>query len=186
MLAFLKDLLDEATASLPGVSPRRAFGSWGYYVDNRIFALAYSRDDRLGVKLPDADAYAAARALPGAAEWAPHGAAMSAWVLLPAELHDDRDAVDEWVSRAFQLVRAAPTSALRKPESAKKAAPKKAAPKKAAPKKAAPKKAAPKKAAPKKAAPKKAAPKKAAPKKAAPKKAARSRPPSRALVVVGG
>jgi|GEM_PF-5093162 len=40
MLDFLKELLDEATESLPGVLPRRAFGSWGYYANGRIFALA--------------------------------------------------------------------------------------------------------------------------------------------------
>jgi TfoX/Sxy family transcriptional regulator of competence genes len=115
MLDFLKELLDDATSSLPDVSPRRAFGSWGYYVDGRIFALAYAREDRLGVKLPDSAAHAAARSLPGSSEWAPHGSPMSGWVLLPAEMLDDREAVQAWVARAFQLVRAAPASALRTP-----------------------------------------------------------------------
>jgi hypothetical protein len=120
MLEFLKEMLDEATAPLPEVMPRRAFGSWGYYVHGRIFALAYAREDRLGVKLPDTSAYAAARGLPGASEWAPHGSPMSDWVLLPAELHDDREAVQAWVVRAFQLVRAAPAEDARKPAAPKK------------------------------------------------------------------
>jgi hypothetical protein len=120
MLPFLKGLLDEATARLPGVATRRAFGSWGYYVDDRMFALAYGRDDRLGVKLPDADAFATARALEGAIEWAPHGSPMSGWVLLPVELYDDVDALAGWVRRACDLVRAAPASALRKEPATKK------------------------------------------------------------------
>lgn len=127
MLEFLKELLDDATALLPDVTTRRAFGSWGYYVHGRIFALAYAREDRLGVKLPDSSAYAAARGLPGTSEWAPHGSPMSDWVLLPAELHDDREAVQEWVVRAFQLVRAAPEEHARKPAPAKKKAPSAAA-----------------------------------------------------------
>ncbi len=114
MLEFLKELLDGATARLPGVTTRRAFGSWGYYVDGRIFALAYARGERLGVKLPDGAAFASARGLAGASEWAPHGSPMSDWVLLPEELHDDREAVEQWVSRAFQLVRATPPSPPRK------------------------------------------------------------------------
>jgi TfoX/Sxy family transcriptional regulator of competence genes len=128
MLPYLKELLDDATAHLPGVRPRRAFGSWGFYVDERMFALAYGREDRLGVKLPDDEAFAAARDLPGAALWAPHGAPMSGWVLLPADLHDDRDALARWVERACRLVRAAPAEALRK--SAKTKATKKTATKK--------------------------------------------------------
>jgi len=130
MLPFLKSLLDEATARLPGVTSWRAFGSCGYYVDERMFALAYGRDDRLGVKLPDAAAFAAAfaaaRALDRAALWAPHGSPMSGWVLLPAELHDDVHELARWVRRAFDLVRAAPASALQKSASAKKATAKKA------------------------------------------------------------
>ncbi|MEN9798376.1 MAG: hypothetical protein RL653_2072 [Pseudomonadota bacterium] len=120
MLEFLKEMLDDATAGLPGVAPRRAFGSWGYYVNGRIFALAYAREDRLGVKLPDSGTYAAARGLAGSSEWAPHGSPMSDWVLLPADLHDDRDAVQEWVLRAFHLVRAAPAVAVRKAGAGKK------------------------------------------------------------------
>ena len=108
MLEFLKEMLDGATARLPDVTQLRAFGSWGYYVDGRIFALAYAREDRVGVKLPEAAAYAAARGLPGASDWAPHGAPMSDWVLLPAGLLDDPSAVHGWVQRAFELVRAAP------------------------------------------------------------------------------
>jgi TfoX/Sxy family transcriptional regulator of competence genes len=120
MLEFLKEMLDEATSELPGVLPRRAFGSWGYYVNGRIFGLAYAREDRLGVKLPDGAAYAEARGLSGAGEWAPHGSPMSDWVLLPADLHDDRESVQQWVRRAFQLVRAAPAEPPRKPAAAVK------------------------------------------------------------------
>jgi TfoX/Sxy family transcriptional regulator of competence genes len=114
-LDFLKELLDGATERLPDVTLRRAFGSWGYYVNDRIFAVAYAREDRLGVKLPDGDAYASARSLPGASEWAPRGSPMSDWVLLPEALHDDGDAVREWVVRAFELVRAAPEKSASKP-----------------------------------------------------------------------
>jgi TfoX/Sxy family transcriptional regulator of competence genes len=131
MLEFLKELLDDATAGLSGVTTRRAFGSWGYYVDRRIFALAYAREDRLGVKLPDDAAYASARSLAGASEWAPHGSPMSDWVLLPEELHDDREAVEAWVARAFQLVRATPASAPRKAAPSKERAPAKATTKQA-------------------------------------------------------
>jgi hypothetical protein len=115
MLEFLKEIIDDATARLPEVTQLRAFGSWGYYVDGRIFALAYAREDRVGVKLPEASAHAAARDLPGASAWAPHGAPMSDWVLLPAAMLDDLEAVQGWVLRAFELVRAAPAGVEAKP-----------------------------------------------------------------------
>jgi len=65
----------------------------------------------VGVKLPDGTAHTAARGLPGASDWAPHGSPMSGWVLLPPDLLDDRDAVQQWVVRAYDLVRAAPADA---------------------------------------------------------------------------
>jgi len=68
----------------------------------------------VGVKLPDGTAHTAARGLPGASDWAPHGSPMSGWVLLPPDLLDDRDAVQQWVVRAYDLVRAAPADAPRR------------------------------------------------------------------------
>lgn len=112
---FLRELLDTATARLDGVEGRRAFGSFGYYVDGRMFALAYGRGERIGVKLPEATAFAEAMALPEAGPWAPHGAPMTWWVLLPADLHDDARALARWVERAHALVRAASDEVLSPP-----------------------------------------------------------------------
>ncbi len=111
MLAHLEELLTEASSHLPDVTTRRAFGSVGFYVDAKMFALAYGRGERLGVKLPAAADFAEAMALDGSEPWAPHGAPMGSWVLLPARFADDLDALGPWVRRAHALVRAAPSEA---------------------------------------------------------------------------
>jgi TfoX/Sxy family transcriptional regulator of competence genes len=127
-MIFLRELLDTATAPLGAVEQRRAFGSVGYYVDGRMFALAYGRGERIGVKLPEAAAFAEAMALPDAEPWAPHGAPMTGWVLLPADLHDDSRALAAWVGRAHTLVQAAPDEVLAPSRGARASSAGKAAP----------------------------------------------------------
>lgn len=103
-LEDLKARLEDATRGLEHVSVRKAFGSFGIFVGDSIFALAYKRALRIGVKLPDAASHASLMATEGASPWAPHKSPMRGWVLVPEAWHDDPDALRPWVRRAYEQV----------------------------------------------------------------------------------
>lgn len=103
-LEDLRSRLEEATSGLAEVSVRKAFGSFGFFVRDAIFALAYRRELRIGVKLPDDASQASLLALEGAAHWAPHTSPMRGWVLVPEAWHDDLARLRPWVRRAYEQV----------------------------------------------------------------------------------
>jgi TfoX/Sxy family transcriptional regulator of competence genes len=107
MLLHLRSLLEDAAEGLEGVAVKPAFGSFGFFVDHAIFALAWRRDARVGVKFPDEASFEKAMALPGSVPWAPR-VPMRSWVLLPESFHDDTDALRAWVRMAHEQVRAMP------------------------------------------------------------------------------
>lgn len=128
MSTFLRSLLDAACEGLEAVGWRRMFGCDAAFAGGAIFALVW-KTGRVGVKLPDGKAFAAAMALAGAEPWAPGGKPMSHWVLLPESLHDDEEELAVWVRRAHALALAAgPPEGKAKPKPGAKATPK-AAPK---------------------------------------------------------
>jgi TfoX/Sxy family transcriptional regulator of competence genes len=109
----LRVLLEDATAELPDVTVRKAFGSFGFYARGSIFALAWRGSLRIGVKLPDDAARATLLAERDTSPWAPRGKALAGWVLGPARWHDDPDALRAWVRRAWdQATNAAVEDAL--------------------------------------------------------------------------
>lgn len=103
-LEDLRALVGEVTHGLADVTEKKAFGSFGYYVRSTIFALAYTKELRIGVKLPDEVSRATLMATPGASVWAPHKSPMSGWVLVPEAWHDDPRALAPWVRRAYEQV----------------------------------------------------------------------------------
>jgi len=104
----LRALLEDATADLPDVTVRKAFGSFGFYARGVVFALAWRGALRVGVKLPDDASREALFAEPDTAPWAPRGKAFAGWVLGPARWHDDPDALRTWVHRAYAQATSGP------------------------------------------------------------------------------
>jgi TfoX/Sxy family transcriptional regulator of competence genes len=99
LFPYLLELLETATAGLPGVDRRRMFGCDALFADAEIFALVW-KTGRIGLKLTDPADFAAAMALPGAEQWHAGPKAMSHWVLVPDDLHDDPAALTPWIRRA--------------------------------------------------------------------------------------
>lgn len=98
-LKFLHDLLEEAAAPLPGVSHKRMFGCDALFADGTIFGLIW-KDGRIGLKVPDAEAYNELMALDGSQPWVAGSKQMGSWVLVPESFHDDRAALAVWTRRA--------------------------------------------------------------------------------------
>ena len=103
-LEDLKARLEDATRDLADVSVRKAFGSFGFFVRDSIFALAYKRELRIGVKLPDEVSCASLLGTEGASAWAPHKSPMRGWVLVPEAWHDEMTKLRPWVRRAYEQV----------------------------------------------------------------------------------
>lgn len=117
--AHLTELLERATEGLDGVTRKRMFGSEGFFVFGKVFALEW--DDRLIFKLPD-DATSRQFAALGAEGWSPtkKSKPMSHWLIAPESFNDDDEATRTWAHKAYQLVKAAQAQA--KPARPKKKA----------------------------------------------------------------
>lgn len=102
LLEHLRELLDEASEGLPGVAARRMFGCHAVFADSNIFGLVW-KTGRLGLKVPDAARYEELMAMPGAGQWCAGSKAMSHWVLVPEEFHDDPEELGRWVKLAHRL-----------------------------------------------------------------------------------
>lgn len=98
-LKYLFELVEDASAPLPGVSHKRMFGCEAFFAEGTIYALIW-KDDRIGLKLPDEASHAALAAMPGTTPWAPGGKRMGKWLLVPEGFHDDRAELAAWVRRA--------------------------------------------------------------------------------------
>lgn len=96
----LNELVEQSARGLPDVRKQRMFGCDAYFVGDSIFALIW-RDGRIGVRLPDDEAYARLMATEGAEPWCVvEGKRMGCWVLVPEEFHDDDEALMPWVRAA--------------------------------------------------------------------------------------
>jgi TfoX/Sxy family transcriptional regulator of competence genes len=104
-LAFLIELLERATARLPGIAKKRLFGCDALFVDGAIFALVW-KEGRIGLKFLEPAIFEAKMGTAGSRPWAPSGKAMSGWVLVPDALHDDEDTLTAWARESHASVRA--------------------------------------------------------------------------------
>ena len=95
-------MLIEQAGSLGEVEATRAHGCDAVAAAGRPFALV-SADGRVGVRLPDWDLFAAAYELPGSGTLQHDDRRVGHWVVLPAEVSEDRAALREWLRHAHAL-----------------------------------------------------------------------------------
>lgn len=140
LFPHLLELVEDASRDLPGVSPRRMFGCDALFAYGNIYALIW-KDGRIGLKLPEPSAFEELMAMPGAVPWTPGRSAMSHWVLVPEDFHDQPERLVPWVRRAHALAAKAPSKMAKAASKAKVASKPKTAskPKAAAKVKPAPK-----------------------------------------------
>lgn len=95
-------LIEEASAGLGAIEVTRAHGCAALAAAGRPFAVV-TADGRIGVRLPDWDLFAAAYELPGSDVFSEHGERVGHWVLLPAEVSRDGEALRGWLRHAYAL-----------------------------------------------------------------------------------
>jgi hypothetical protein len=95
-------LLAQASADLGDVRVTVAHGCDAVAAGERAYALV-APGGRIGVRLPDWDLFAAAYELPGSAPLYENEQRVGHWVLLPAGIEDDREALREWLRHAHAL-----------------------------------------------------------------------------------
>jgi hypothetical protein len=95
-------MLIEQAGGLADVEATQAHGCDAVAAAGRPFALV-AGDGRIGVRLPDWDLFAAAFELPGSGTLHEGDERIGHWVVLPAEVSDDRAALGEWLRRAHAL-----------------------------------------------------------------------------------
>ena len=95
-------LLEQASAGLGDVQVTVAHGCDAIAAGDRAYALV-APGGRIGVRLPDWDLFAAAYELPGSGPLYENEQRVGHWVLLPADIEDDRDALGEWLRHAHTL-----------------------------------------------------------------------------------
>jgi TfoX/Sxy family transcriptional regulator of competence genes len=120
----LKDLVQETTDRLQSVTWRRMFGCDAWFARGQIFSLIW-QTGRVGVRLPDEQAFAEAISLGGAEPWSV-GAKMKPmahWVLLPEDHHEDLEQLEAWLRRAHAIAAQSPPAKKKKPAVRKKATP---------------------------------------------------------------
>lgn len=120
-LSELRDLLEKSCEGLPEVSIRRMFGCDGYFARDTIFGLIW-KTGRIGLRLPDPQAFQEAMSLQGSDPWTAGTRVMSQWVLLPESLYTEPANLRSWTVRAHALALtvSVPKKAATKKVSAKK------------------------------------------------------------------
>ena len=99
---MLLSLLTEVSAGLGDVQVTRAHGCDALACGERPYALV-APGGRIGVRLPDWDLFAAAYELPGSGTLMENDERVGHWVLLPADIQEDREALREWLRQAHAL-----------------------------------------------------------------------------------
>lgn len=95
-------LLEQLCEGLGDVEPTRAHGYDAVAARGRAYALV-GPQGRIAVRLPDWDLFTHAFELPGSEPLYEDGRRVGHWVLLPAEVGHDDNALGEWVRRAHEL-----------------------------------------------------------------------------------
>jgi TfoX/Sxy family transcriptional regulator of competence genes len=99
---YLQSLLDESSASLPGVTYRRMFGCHAAFANGAVYGLIW-KTGRIALKFPDPETRQTLLSMPGAEPWTAGTKTMREWVLVPESFHDDEDLLREWVQRAHAV-----------------------------------------------------------------------------------
>jgi TfoX/Sxy family transcriptional regulator of competence genes len=101
-LAALKDALDAAAKGLTNVAPRTMFGCHALFHGGGVFGLVWKKG-RIGVRLPDRNAFDQLMAHQGAAPWKAGTMTIAHWVLVPESMHEESKTLARWVARAHAL-----------------------------------------------------------------------------------
>jgi TfoX/Sxy family transcriptional regulator of competence genes len=123
--AWLKEQIQSALGPRRGLTWRRMFGCDAAFRDGLIFALVWTRDGRIAVKLTDGATFAELAAVPGVDPWAPGGKGLRGWLMMPPAWSENEDRIGPWLERAFAgaLAHAAPPKRAAKKTSAARATP---------------------------------------------------------------
>ena len=106
-LDHLLSLLLNRTAELEGVSRRKTLGCEAFFRDGALFALVW-KEGRIALRLTDPALFSELRGLPGTKPWSPPTLNTSGWLLVPEAFHEDEEALDTWVRRAWTCAGNAP------------------------------------------------------------------------------
>ena len=79
--SFLSRLVDGIVMDWPEVHAKKMFGTDAWFAQGNIFAIINSSENKVGVRLSEANSYTAARKLKGAGDFAPGGQPMKNWVM---------------------------------------------------------------------------------------------------------
>ncbi|HUH08153.1 MAG TPA: TfoX/Sxy family protein [Egibacteraceae bacterium] len=95
----------------PRVQTKPMFGNVGAFVNGNMFMGLFGAD--VGLKLPE-DARQELLAIQGAGPFGPAERPMGGYVTLPADVAEDPEQADPWVSRALEHVGALPPKQAKK------------------------------------------------------------------------
>lgn len=102
IIAKLEDIVNKAAHGLDRVAAKKMFGCHGLFANDNVFALVW-KEGRIGVRLPDADAFAVLMGVTGAVPWKAGKMTMSHWVMVPTSMHATAAVLKSWVSKAHGL-----------------------------------------------------------------------------------
>ncbi len=112
LLTHLTDLTKENLKLLPSVTWRRMFGCDAAFAGGTIFALIW-KTGRIGIKLPQEQAYGELAAIEGTSPWQAGDRVMSHWLLVPESFHDEPQKLSFWLRRAHELALVNPSKSKR-------------------------------------------------------------------------
>ncbi len=107
------ELFEQLVPDRPGVECKMIFGARAAWINGNMFMGTFAQD--LVVRLSETDRGRLHAA--GGEQFAPMGRPMREYMLLPRDMHEDDEALSEWVERAFRFVAAMPRKA-KKPRKA--------------------------------------------------------------------
>lgn len=113
VIADLEMRLDAAAKTLAFVDGKKMFGCHALWAKGNVFAMVW-KEGRIAVKLPDEKDYARLIALKGSGPWKAGPKVFAHWVLVPAELAEDKPGLRRWVARAHELALAGDAPAPKK------------------------------------------------------------------------
>lgn len=102
--AAVLELFERHVPGAPGVECRNMFGARAAFVNGNMFMGTFEQE--LVLRLPE-DMRGRLRGL-GGEQFAPLGRPMREYVTVPGDMHDDDDALEEWVGRSLMFAASLP------------------------------------------------------------------------------
>lgn len=99
ILSKLHAVLNDVASDLSHVVEKTMFGCRSLFAKDSIFSLVW-KEGRIGVRLPDKEAFSKLIEKTGAAPWKAGSRTMSHWVLVPESMHNNQAELARWVAKA--------------------------------------------------------------------------------------